>query len=97
MDVPNVCLAPSTCDWQDISTPLWQTTFEKERDFFDFQGVSYLKTISEIIKELPQKTLSDFTLNKEKQSQYMQKFAGGFSASSTEKIISEIEKMVQKS
>ena len=77
MSVPNVCIAPNVKDWKDIDNVFWQTILEKEKDFFDFPGISYLKTIPEIIKELPQKTLSDFPLKREKQIQYMQKFAAG--------------------
>jgi len=97
MDVPNVCIAPKTKNWKDIQTSLWQTIFAKEKDFFDFPGVSYLKTISEIIKDLPQKSFSDFSLDKEKQNQYLQKFANNNIETASENIISEIEKLTQKS
>ncbi|MCL5011099.1 MAG: hypothetical protein M1127_02725 [Patescibacteria group bacterium] len=96
MGVSNVCIAPDVSDWKDIRNVLWQTILEKENDFFGFLGVSYLKSIAEIIRELPQKTFSDFPLDKEKQSRYLQKFAGGLSGGAVAKIVSEIEKLIQK-
>lgn len=93
MNVPNVCVAPEVKNWKDIQSLLWQAILEKEKDFFDFPGVSYLKTIPEIINNLANQTFADFPFIREKQNQYMQKFAGSNNNGSAEKIIFEIEKL----
>ncbi|MDD4990298.1 MAG: hypothetical protein PHW31_03245 [Candidatus Pacebacteria bacterium] len=93
--VPNVCIAPDVLDWKDINNVLWESILGAEKDFFGWPKVSYLKTISEILKELPQKTFEDFSLHKEQQVKYLQKFANGNTESASFNIISTIEKLVQ--
>ena len=94
--VSNVCIAPDVSDWKDIQGVLWQTILAKEKDFFDFPGVSYLKTIPEIINSLPKKNFSDFSFNKESQSKYLQKFANNNIETAPANIIGEIEKLAEK-
>ncbi|MEK7103914.1 MAG: hypothetical protein AAB842_00755 [Patescibacteria group bacterium] len=96
MGVSNVCIAPDTADWKDIQGVLWQTILAKEKDFFDFQGASYLKTISEIINNLPKQSFADFSFNNENQTQYLQKFANSNIETASLNIILEIEKLVKK-
>ncbi|MFH0740206.1 MAG: hypothetical protein V1819_03945 [bacterium] len=96
MSVPNVCIAPETKDWQDIATPLWQMILSKARDFFDFPGASYLRTIPESIANLPKQTLADFSFSKDKQAQYLQKFAHSNIETASLNIILEIEKSIKK-
>ena len=95
LGVPNVCIAPDVKKWQDINNAFWESILRKEKDFFDTPGVSYLQTVSEIIKNLPQKSFSDFSFSAEKQAQYLQKYAMGETQNASPKIIKEIEKIIQ--
>ncbi len=95
MGVPNVCIAPDVKKWKDIQSVLWQTILAKEKDFFDLQGASYLKTIPEIINNLPKQTFADFYFSKESQARYLQKFANANIETASENIISEIEKLIK--
>lgn len=94
--VPHTCIAPDSRDWQDIQGVLWQTIFEKAKCIYDFPGVSYLRTIYEIINSLPNQTLIDFSFDKGKQVQYLQKFANGNIKTASLNIIIEIEKLEEK-
>jgi len=95
-NVPHICIAPAVEDWKDIQGTLWQIILEKERNFFDFPGVSYLRTIPDIINNLAQQNLGDFPLVRGKQVQYTQKFANGMEHMACEKILLEVEKVVEK-
>jgi len=96
MGVSNVCIAPDISNWKDINNVFWQTILDKEKDFFDFSGVSYLKTIPEIINNLPKQTFADFSFDKEAQAQYLQKFANSNIEVASANIIAEIEKLEEK-
>ncbi len=96
MNVPNVCITPNVSDWKDIQSVLWQTILSSEKDFFDFFGVSYLKTISDIINNLANQSFTDFPFNKESQQKYLEKFANGNTKTASENVILEIEKLVEK-
>lgn len=94
MGVANVCIAPDVKKWKDIDNMFWRTILEKEKDFFDSPGVSYLKTIPEIINNLPKQTFSDFAFDKQGQVKYLQKFANFNTETASLNIVSEIEKMI---
>lgn len=91
--VVNVCIAPEVSDWKDIQTSMWKVILSMEKDYFDFEGVSYLRTISGLIKDLPNLALTDFPMDDKKRLSYLEKFAGNDLDNPSEKIISEIEKL----
>lgn len=94
MGVSNICIAPNEQDWKDIQGTQFDAMSD-EKKLFSWPGISYLQTIPEIIKNLPQKTISDFAFDKKEQTNFLQKFADGNTSSASENIILEIEKMVK--
>ncbi|MDO8524142.1 MAG: hypothetical protein Q7R99_00755 [bacterium] len=95
MGVSNVCISPDEKDWVDLQNPLFKAISE-EKKLFHWPGVSYKQTVMEIIKNLPQKKISDFPFNKQEQIKYLQKFANGKVENIAENIVLEIEKMIKK-
>lgn len=100
MGVPNICILPPSSDWISIwgrnEIQLWRTIFKKANQVFDFEGVSYMLSIPQSIKLLSEKSIKDFPFNKDKQKEYIEKFIGNFGEQYSQKVLNEIEDMVNK-
>jgi len=94
LGVPNICFSP--LDWADIQIPFWKIMLKRVRQIFDFDGVSYMLNIPEVIKMLPEKSIKDFPLKINRQKEYAEKFIRGFPGKHSARALNEIEEMVNK-
>lgn len=97
MGVPNVCIAPSLKDYKNLKAAAFQTIFKKQRQIFDWPGLSYILSIADAIKLLPEKSIKDFPFLKEKQNQYLQRFIGKKGDNCSKNAVIEIENLVNSS
>ncbi|NQU83380.1 MAG: hypothetical protein HQ536_01585 [Parcubacteria group bacterium] len=97
LGVPNVCIAPSSLDYKNIQGSVWSTILGRQKQLFDFSGAAYTLSIPQAIAQLPKKLISDFPLNPEKQSKYVQKFVGPLDGNHSSRAMTEIENLVLKS
>lgn len=92
---PVVCVAPREQDWEDIQDPRFKAVLEGG-NLFDWPGVSYLKTIPEIINNLPKKKLIDFPFIESEKEKYLKNFVAGDMDSASLDIVLEVERMLEK-
>jgi len=101
MNVSNVCIAPELDDFSNKNNGINEHSIFNHvlnicPDLFNSEGVTRMMSIKDAIQKLPNMNFNEFTLNPQKQAQWIKKFLTSSDTKCSERIVNEIESLLRK-